>query len=198
MPSRTRRWVLAAVGLGLVSAGCVADPDGADTEETTTSERPTETTTDGTTTDEPTTRTTTDDPNTTGDWIEQASNEPDPDLPVYLNNDGSETRMVRVRVVRERTGETVFEETRENPGGTEYAMYNLKQADPEGVESFRVCGELVDSDADTESGTASGEETTSEESDVRGCATVKTNECYGTAHVAVEEGGSLAVFYSIC
>lgn len=184
MSSPTRRSVLAALGAAVSTAGCLTDAG---------SEGPadsTATTATDPTTSTPTDLTATDDPDTTGDWVSQASNEPDPDHSVTLSNEGSETRTVRVRVVREETGEVVFETTRESPPGTEVEAYDLERADPDGIEAFAVCGELVDADAATTD--ADGE------SDARDCATLRTNACHGNAHITVREGGSLRVIYSIC
>lgn len=176
----TRRSVLAALA-ALPTAGCLTD---------TGSESP-ESSTDATTTHDRTTAdgTTAADPTTTGDWFTHVSNEAEPDHSITLNNESSEARTVRVWVTREETGETIFEETRESPPGTEYELYNLQQADPDGVESFAVCGEFVDADFTTD---ADGE------SDARHCVTLRTDACHGNAHVTVLDDGSLQVIYSIC
>ena len=192
MPHPTRRSVLAALGAALPTAGCLTGPGRESPDDSTTSASttalPTSTTppaSTGTTTDP----TSTDDSETTGDWISHASNEPDPDHSVTLNNESSETRIVRVWVTREETGETVFETTRESPPGTEYELYDLARADPDGIEAFAVCGELVGADATTD---ADGE------SSARDCVTLRTNACYGNAHVTIREDGSLQIIYSIC
>ena len=191
MTLTTRRSVLAAVAGSLATAGCVTDSDGTDPGETTTSERPTEATTRTSTTKTSTTRTTTDDSTTTKYSTAYASRQPDPDHRITLNNDSDEARTVRIRVVRTETGETTFADTREVPAGTEFEVYNLTAADPDGIEAFRVCGQLVDPEAHTVT-------TVSEESAGYDCATLRTNACYGHAHVTVQDDGSLAVIYSIC
>lgn len=206
MTSPTRRSVLTALGVGLVTAGCVGAPGRTGTDEstgttattttatttTTSATSTTSETTDGTTTDGTTTDgTTTDARTTTHRGTAHAADQPDPDHRVTVTNRADEARTVRTRVVRQETGETVFDETREVPAGTEVEVYNLKQADPEGIEGFRVCGRLVDS----EDGTAT---TASEESERRDCETLRTSECYADAHVTVQEDGSLAVIYAIC
>jgi hypothetical protein len=170
----TRRSVLAALGLGLATAGCVGDPGETGTDESTTDA--------GTTTDY-----------RTG----QASGQQDPDHRISVNNDADEARTARTWVVREETGETVFEATRGVPAGAEVEVYNLKEADPDGIETFRVCGQLVDSAGGTATTTTTAT-TASEESDSRGCATLQTSECYGEAIVTVEKDDSLAVIYAIC
>lgn len=72
--------------------------------------------------------------------------------------------------------------------GVEFTRYNLREADPEGVEPFRICAELV----------GDSETTASEESKHRDCSLVRTSECYGDIHVTVREEGSLAVIYVVC
>ena len=196
MQPRTRRSVLAAVGATLPFAGCVTDSDGrSGTDDPTTDTAKTRRT--STPSDTPTeTRTT--DSTTTGDWIDRASRKPDPDHSVSLVNEGDENRTVRVRVVREASGEPVFDETREAFPGSESELYNLKRADPDGVEAFTVCGELVESTATggTAATTANGSDAS--ESEFRSCATIRTNECYGNAYVTIREDGALQVVYAIC
>ncbi|WP_227352823.1 hypothetical protein [Haladaptatus salinisoli] len=169
-----RRSVLAAIGGALVTAGCVSDPTGIGgpgTDDTTTSD-------DTTAVDE----------TTTDDWLSAASNTPDPDHAITLRNESDDARVVRLRVVREETGETAYDETHELSSGGGVRAYNLKQADPDGVEAFSVCGELVDS-------ATTGAPTTN--SPRRGCATIRTSKCYGSAHVTVRDDG-VQVVYAIC
>jgi hypothetical protein len=205
MDGLTRRSLLGAVGIGLSSAGCLSDAGGPATGETTTdgattdsaatdaaTTRATEETTRGTAdaTTDPAADVTATDEGTTGDWIARASNSPDPDHEITVEHDLAEPRLLRVTVVREETGETVFETTDEFSRG-EHTLYNLTEADPEGVEEFRVCAELLS--ADTSATTATG--TTSPRRD---CVTLATNECYGSAHVAPQEDGSVRIVYAIC
>lgn len=180
MAGKTRRSVLAAVGLGLGTAGCLTDPRGV-----------------GDGTGDPTTGGTTTTEATTGDWIDEASNSPDPDHDVVLRNDAAESRTLRVAVVREATGRTVFETTAELPPGGERVAYNLREADPDGVETFRVCAELVGVGTTTETVTDadSGRGT---DSPHRDCATIDTSECYGSAYPTLAEDGSVQVIYAIC
>lgn len=174
MTRTTRRSLLAAVGVSLTAAGCLSDFEAAPG---------------GPSTDEPTT----DDPTTDGTSVEaktkHASNSPEPDHSIYLGSETETSRQVRVRIVREATGETVFETTTEASAG-EYTLYNLREADPEGVEAFRVCAELVEAEtAGTETATQSPR---------RDCATIRTSECYGNAHVTVEDDDSVQIIYTIC
>lgn len=194
----TRRSVLAAVGAGLAAAGCLSATDGGTADESTT---------DGTTTDPATTESTTAEPpaeettaerpasetteTTTEDWIERASNSPDPDHEVALRNEASEARTLRVAVVRESTGETVFETTAEVSPGGERTPYNLREADPEGVESFRVCAELVG--GDDAAATTADDSDRETDSPHRDCATIDTSECYGNAHATIAEDESVGI-----
>ncbi|WP_162224187.1 hypothetical protein [Halorussus salinus] len=192
----TRRSLVGAVGVGLASAGCLSDAGGPATDETTTDSPTTDSATEKTTrgtadaTTDPAADATATEERTTGDWIARASNSPDPDHEITVEHDLAESRRLRVTVVREETGETVFETTDEFSRG-EHTLYNLRKADPEGVEEFRVCAELLP--ADTSATTATG--TTSPRRD---CVTLATNECYGSAYVEPQEDGSVQIIYAIC
>ena len=147
-----RRQVLAACGLGLAGvAGCFADDAGDDRS-----------------TDTPTTDPTDRD----GD---HAAEQPDPDLAVRVENDGGETRSVSLTVTRE-SGEVVHEATHEAPPGSDREVYNLRAADPDGIESFEIAAERGDASESV---------------------TVQTSECYGHVIVRVDEEG-LGVTYSVC
>lgn len=166
MTGVSRRALLAALGVGVGSAGCLSASEDLLGDST-----------------------------TTGDWIEQASNSPDPDHAIGVRNDAAEARTLRVAVVREATGRTAFETTEDLSPGDEYTLYNLQEADPEGVETFRVCAELVDESATTTETVADSEPG---DSPRRDCATIDTSECYGNAHVTVHEDGTLQIIYAIC
>ena len=115
-----RRQVLAACGLGLAGvAGCFADDAGDDRS-----------------TDTPTT-----DP--TDRDGEHAAEQPDPDLAVRVVNDGEETRSVSLTVTRD-SGEVVPEATHEAPPVSDREVYDLRAADPDGVESFEIAAERGD------------------------------------------------------
>lgn len=177
MSERTRRSVLAAVGA--LSAGCLSNPGGS--------------------ADETTTRGTTGTDETTREGTARASNSPDPDHSISLRNDAAEAETVRVRVVREHTDEVVFETTEEVPPGTSFIVYDLREADPDGIEPFRICAELVaeSAPATTAADDSSGSDD-SADSEHRDCSLVRTSECYGDGHVTVREGGSVAVIYAVC
>ncbi len=120
MPERTRRALL-AVGGSIALAGCLTDLGGRLPDDSTTTRES----------------------DTAGDWIERASNSPNPDHSILVRNEASESRTLRVEVVREATGEPVFETTKEVSAGDEFTLYNLREADPGGVETFEVCARLV-------------------------------------------------------
>ena len=105
-----------------------------------------------------------------------AGSDPDPDLPVYVENDHDATHDVTVTITRE-SGETVYDETHEVAPGSDREVYNLREADPDGVESFTI---TVTMDGTEKS------------------ITVETSACYGSAIVAVNEDGELYPYYSIC
>lgn len=188
MPTLSRRSVLLALGATFSTAGCLSDTVTEDPPEETTSESPTATT-DGspkttiqsTETTETTAKTATSQSETDVATTANASGSPEPDHEVTATNQSNETRTVRVWVGREKTGETVFETTKELSPGTETELYNLLEADPDGIETFSVCGRPTDRDANTKS-----------------CETIRTNACYGNAYVSVDGDGSIEVFYSIC
>ncbi|WP_276298781.1 hypothetical protein [Halorussus lipolyticus] len=163
MPVTTRRSLLAAVGVSLASAGCVTDAGNGTGEDTT-------------------------DESGSGAETAYVSKSPDPDHAITLRSEAGESE-VRVRVVREATGETVFETTTEASTG-EKAVYNLRQADPEDIEAFRICAELV--------GSGEGETESIDDSPRRDCQTIRTSECYADAHVTVEEDGSVQIVYAVC
>jgi hypothetical protein len=201
MQPRTRRSVLAAVGAS-AAAGCLSATDGDTADQPGTEAATTAEPTDSTTADPPAEEATTE-PHaetteaTTGDWVEQASNSPDPDHEITLRNEASASATLRVAVVREATGETVFETTEAAPPGTEGALYNLREADPEGVESFRVCAELV-GEGDATVTTTAADSDRETDTQRRDCATIDTSECYGNAHVTLAEDGSVQIIYAIC
>ena len=162
-----RRQVLAVCGLGLAGiAGCFADDAGDD--------RSTDTPTNDTPrTDTPATDTPTTEP--TDRDGEHAAEQPDPDLAVRVENDGGETRSVSLTVTRE-SGEVVHEATHEAPPGSDREVYNLRAADPDGVESFEIAAERGDASESV---------------------TVQTSECYGHVIVSIDGEGP-GVTYSVC
>ena len=108
---------------------------------------------------------------------EGASNQPDPDKAVRLENAWNRSVEVRISVVREATNETVHEGTYTLDPGEEQEVYNVADADPDGIESFRV--------------TATAQNTTES-------VTVDTHACHGDVRVEVLEDGTLYPYYAIC
>jgi hypothetical protein len=211
----TRRSLLAGVGVSLASAGCLSDSGESgeattrtstqvslrtETTETSTPENPI------TVTEEPETeagtggteKTTTGEP-ANREATAHASEVPDADHAISLRSEAGETR-VRVWVVREATGEVVFETTETTPIGGD--LYNLREADPEGIEAFRICAELVRSGGTaTESDATESDATESDsggDTPRRDCQTIRTSACYANVHVTVEDDGSVKIVYAIC
>ena len=108
---------------------------------------------------------------------EGAANQPDPDKRVRLENAWNESVDIRISVVREATTETVHEGTYTLEPGEQREVYNLADADPDGIESFRV--------------TATVRNTTES-------VTIETNQCYGGAYVEVLEDGTVYPYYALC
>ena len=108
---------------------------------------------------------------------EGASNQPDPDKAVRVENAWNRSVDVRIRVVREATNGTVHEGTYAIDPGGERGVYNIAEADPDGIESFRVTATARNS---TES------------------VTVETHACHGDVYVEVLEDGTVYPSYPIC
>lgn len=106
-----------------------------------------------------------------------ASAHPDPDKSVRLENDWNRSVEVRLSVVREATNETVHEGTYTLDPGTERAVYDVADADPDGVESFRV--------------TATARTAT-------GTVTIETSACSTDAYVEITSSGNLYPFRGVC
>jgi hypothetical protein len=100
--------------------------------------------------------------------------EPNHDVVVENRLDGEVT--LHVRVSREATNETVYDEAVTLPPG-ERVVYNTAEADPDGIESFRVVAER------------GGD---------RASVTIETSECYGDAIVSATDDGGVDATYSVC
>ena len=105
-----------------------------------------------------------------------AAQEPDPDLPIRVQNRHDEPRSLSLTVSRS-SGEVVHESRYELAPGDDYEAYNLRSADPDGVERFDVTGEA---------------------DEARREISVRTNECYGEARVGFDSAGELFASYDIC
>lgn len=126
---------------------------------------------DGNATDEPTGS-----PTETVPGHEELAQQPDPDLPIAVENRHEETRSLSLTVAR-NAGDVVHESDHELESGDDYVAYNLREADPDGVERFEVAVE------------AGGR---------RREISVRTNACYGEARVGFDASGELFATYLIC
>lgn len=105
-----------------------------------------------------------------------AINTPDADKSVNLENKRNGTQDVRIEVVRDSTGNTVHNQTY-SLNNTMDDVYNLQQADPEGVESFTV---IATTDKDS------------------GQVSIDTSQCFGNVQVELTEENGVYPFYAVC
>ena len=105
------------------------------------------------------------------------SEQPDSDHPVSLENHGNESATFDITVVRNATGETVHNQSYVLDSGENREVYNTDRASPNGIETFEIHW-------------ATRNET--------GQVNIKTNQCYGSAHVMIGEDGTASSTYSIC
>ena len=176
-----RRTLLAATASAtatVAAAGCLTDdaPGASTTERTTTADDGSETTRSGTEPTTSSTRTTTDDDS---NWVSEASNEPDPSKTVRLVNDGEDgvAHTVHLEVYREATGTVVHDQSHEIPANSEVLAYDTADANPDGVEAFRVTAEF---DGDSKQ--------------VR----IETSKCYGWAEFVISAEDEFRASYAIC
>ena len=106
-----------------------------------------------------------------------AAEQPDADTAVHVENGWNRSVEIRISVVREATNETVYEETEAFGAGADRDVYNLAEASPEGVESFRI--------------TATARHTTES-------VPIETGVCYGNAYVEITEEGERYPYHAIC
>ncbi|WP_227130800.1 hypothetical protein [Halorubellus salinus] len=129
----------------------------------------------GTTDDSTTEMGTTDDSTTV-----HAMDAPDPDHAIWVENEAATTHQIAVTVtqhVDDGPDEVVHESTHElQPKGSEY-VYNLNEANPDGVERFKITGET-------------GEQTASR--------FMATSKCYTDCGIVLRERGELVVERPIC
>ena len=71
----------------------------------------------------------------------------------------------------------VHKATHEAPPGSDREVYNLRAADPDGIESFEIAAERGDASESV---------------------TVQTSECYGHVIVGFTEEDGLFVTYAVC
>lgn len=120
---------------------------------------------------------TTGDPKTTRVGSSYASNEPNPDHEVIVENDDDVTTTIRVTVTRVETETVVYDERHELQPGASRSVYNLKEANPDGIEPFEV---RARSDGATDA------------------ETIETSSCYGNVIVSRDADGELTVIYAVC
>lgn len=159
-----RRRFLAACGLGIAGlAGCLDESVPGGSESPTDDDDDSPSSPSGTPDDDPPSH-------------EDAMNEPDSDLAVGIENRSDETQTITLTVTRE-SGETVYEGTHDVAPGSDIDVYNLQEADPDGIEKFVITAER---DGQQES------------------ASVETSKCYGEAFVSIADDGEFYVTYTIC
>jgi len=106
-----------------------------------------------------------------------ASNQPDPEKAVVLENEWDRRVEMHVRVVRDGTNRTVHEANYTVGPGEERTVYNVAAADPDGIESFTVVVTTRD--------------TTDRVS-------IETSACYGNVYAEIQDDGTPYVYYAIC
>lgn len=104
-----------------------------------------------------------------------ASSQPDPDLPIIAENHDDATHAIALAV--EQGSEMPHEATYDLDPGADRELYNLRETDPDGIESFTVRATLGDQ-----------EETVG----------VRTNACHGHVVLWITEAGDLEMTYAIC
>jgi hypothetical protein len=172
-PAKSLAVVLAVLTL---TVGCVGPPGTGSGSATATPEPSADT---ATPTPDPDPATGTDGPDTgaASAGTRGASNQPDPDKTVQLENAWNQSVEIRISVVREAANETVHEGTYTLDPGTEREVYDVADADPDGVESFRV--------------TATARNATR-------TVTIETSACSTDAYVEITSSGDLYPFRGVC
>jgi hypothetical protein len=160
----TREAVTVLLGLALLGTGCVALGPGADPPPSPAPASPADSAT-----PPPGTQTT--------DRHQAALSQPDATKEVRLENAWNRTTSVRVRVTRDATNETVHRATYDVEPAERITVYNLSDADPDGIEPFTVA---VTAHNATER------------------VTIETNRCYGNVYGEIQDRGQLYLYYEIC
>ncbi|KZN23881.1 hypothetical protein A4G99_13675 [Haladaptatus sp. R4] len=191
MSEPTRRALITSVGATLIVAGCISDSGG------------------GAPTDELSTNSTTDVTISTAALVSPGLEETDRSHSIEVQNDAgrNEPSASGSSANRpERPSSTRRTRSRRTAG------YNLKDANPEGVEAFRICAELVDSkETETSARTTSDFETVTADgttaqtttkrkptADTWHYTTAETSECYGNYRITVEKDGAFSTAISMC
>lgn len=123
---------------------------------------------------EDTTTTSTDDESA---YSVTAGDQPDTSTEIHLENFWNESVEIHVQVIRVRSDETVHNETYVLESGDDVHAYTLAEADPDGIESFRI---VVTARNETET------------------ITIETNTCYGDTYGEIQPDGQLFLYYEIC
>lgn len=106
----------------------------------------------------------------------QPSSTPDPFQEITVENRLETNATLTVRIVREATGEVVYNQTRTFPPG-EYDIYNTRAATPDGVERFQITATRGNHTATTY---------------------VRTSKCYAGVYVKPTEDGGVSAGPVIC
>ena len=109
-------------------------------------------------------------------WHQRLQNEREPTT-VRLRNDWNESVQMRLRVVRDTTGETVFDERYDVVPGSERDVYSTTRVETDRIESFT----LVLTARNTTERT-----------------TIRNNACFADAVGVVNEDGTVDVGFVIC
>lgn len=110
--------------------------------------------------------------------IQEAMNAPNADKDINIRNEYSKPIDITVTVENNSTGFEMYNESYSLEANSDLdGVYNLKQLNPDGVQTYRVGAEY--------NGT-------------RDSTTVKTNNCYGDVIIEVTEDGTLYPYYAIC
>lgn len=149
-----------------LTAGCLSPASAPEDSSSTTDTVPT-------TTEPTTTRTAT---TTVCGWS-CLDDQPDPHHSVQLENNWNQSVEVHVRVIREATNTTVHNETYTLEPGSERTVYNVAEAEPDGIETFDVAITALNTTENTG---------------------IRTSKCFGNAFARIQNDGELFVSYSIC
>lgn len=172
-----RRHVLASAGTLIAGlAGCLetTQGDAPSSTETPTEDTPAEDTPAEDTPDADESAESTETPSDSS-GLAEAANQPNADHPVRVINHDDSAYSVSVKITQD--GETIDTVTHESNPDANDVVYNLRQADPDGIEEYDVTATLGNQSETVK---------------------VRTNDCFGDVNVVIQSDGSLFVTYSIC
>ena len=107
----------------------------------------------------------------------EAAQTPDPNHSIQMENEISDPVTVTATVLREKTGETVHNQTYTLQPNETVTAYNTRQANPDGIEEFNVS---VTSSRSTDN------------------FTLETDQCMGDVIARVTGSDGIDIVYSIC